>query len=160
MSLVHIHLMTNHIPVIGTVLGLVLLAVGIVWESNDLKKFTLYYFVALGALSLLVFFTGEPAEDAVEQLAGVSKAAIERHEDASIFALIGIEVIAALSFAGLLFKRTILFEKRWYPRGLFGLIVITTAVMAWVANLGGQIRHSEISSDQSAGVAGYGDDDR
>src|SRR5690242_40768 len=111
MSWVHIHLMLNHIPVLGTGLGLVILTVASFWKSKDLERFALYYFVSLGLLSLLVYFPGEPAEESLEQVAGISKAVIERHEDASVYALIGIELVAVLALAGLYPRRWALRER-------------------------------------------------
>jgi hypothetical protein len=82
--------MTNHIPVIGIVIGLAILVFALVWRSTDLKRFALIYFVALGLMTVVVYLTGEPAEEAIEHMAGISESAIEKHEDASLAGLIGI----------------------------------------------------------------------
>jgi hypothetical protein len=153
MSWVHIHLMTNHVPVIGAVIGLLLLAVAVFWRSEDLKKFSLYYFVGLALVTLLVFFTGEPAEEAIEHTAGISEALIERHEEASHFGLIAIELVALVSLTALLWPKLKLIQRDWFSRTMLALVMLAVATMAWVANLGGQIRHTEISSSQEAGQA-------
>ncbi len=157
MNWVHIHLMTNHAPVIGIIVGLVLWAVAMAWKSQDLKRFALYYFVALGAVSLLVFLTGEPAEEAVEHAAGISEAVIERHEEASVFGLIAIELLALASLAGILFGRRQLLSRQWYSVALTVLALFSAATMGWVANLGGKIRHTEIDQVQAAGETGESD---
>jgi hypothetical protein len=154
MSWVHVHLLTNHIPVIGVIIGLILLIVGMAWKSRDLERLMLYYFVVLGAISLLVFLTGEPAEKAIEHTVGVSEALIERHEEASVFGLITVEVVAAMSLIGIWLKRKNLIAQEWYMRVLLLLVVVASGTMGWVANLGGKIRHTEMNEKQSAEISG------
>lgn len=144
MNWVHIHLITNHIPVIGVIIGLIILTIGMLWKSQDLKRFSLYYFVALGAITLLVYFTGEPAEEAIEDLPGISKEIIETHEEASIYGLIFIEAIALFSLAGLASKTKII-ARSWYSKTLLLLVLLASISMARIAYLGGQIRHFEIN---------------
>jgi uncharacterized membrane protein len=145
MNWVHIHLMTNHLPVFGTIIGLIILWVALVWRSPDLKSFALYYFVALGLASLLVFFTGEPAEEAIEHMAGISESVIERHEEASVVGLIMLEGVALFCLLGVFWRGRSLLRRSWYFPALLALVVATTLAMGWVANLGGKIRHSEIA---------------
>ncbi|MCM2278924.1 MAG: hypothetical protein NDJ89_12685 [Oligoflexia bacterium] len=159
MNWVHIHLMTNHVPVIGIVIGVILLVVTLAWKSPDLRRFALYYFVALGAATLLVYLTGEPAEEAIEHAPGISEAVIERHEKASVYGLIAVELLAALSLAGLLAKRSALATRPVFTRALLGVALLAAVILGWVANLGGKIRHTELDAGiQSAGVLGDDED--
>ena len=85
-----------------------------------------------------------PAEETVEHLAGVSEAIIEQHEGAALTALIGATLLGAVSLGGLLaFRRSKTVAKTLVTVALFGSLVVS-GLMAWTANLGGQIRHSEI----------------
>jgi hypothetical protein len=136
-----------------------MLIVGMAWKSRDLQRFTLYYFVALGAITLLVFLTGEPAEEAIEHTAGVSEAMIERHEEASVFGLVAIEVVAAMSLIGIFLKRKTLIAQERYMRVLLLFVLVANGTMGWVANLGGQIRHTEMNEIQSAGISGEQDEE-
>jgi uncharacterized membrane protein len=149
MSMVHIHLMTNHFPVLGIIIGLFIVAYGIFKQSEDIKRLALYAFVGLGLITALVFITGEPAEEAVENIAGVSKSILERHEDASVFGLIAIEMIAAISLIALLLKNLRLPQKQWFMRTILILAFLTSGLMVWISNLGGQIRHTEIRRSSS-----------
>jgi uncharacterized membrane protein len=155
MDWAHLHLMTNHLPVVGMIIGLVIFAVSLAWKSADLRKFSLYYFVVLGAASLVVFLTGEPAEELIERTRSVSEAAIERHEEASVIGLLAIEAVAVLSFAGIFFRKAEVASRAWFTRSLLALSLIASGVIGWVANLGGQIEHGQ---SQAAGtVAGEED---
>lgn len=145
MNWVHIHLMTNHAPIIGVLVGLAILAFGVFRNSKDLKRFALGYFVVLGAVTVLVYLTGEPAEEAIEHAAGISENTIEAHEDASIYGLIAVLLLSLLSLAALIFRKKRLEDRPWFCRLLLGVALVASLIMAWVANLGGKIRHTEIN---------------
>jgi uncharacterized membrane protein len=143
MNWAHIHLMLNHIPVLGTVFGLALLAWGMFRRDVSLQRAALVTFVVTALAAIPVYLTGEPSEDVVERLAGTAKAAIETHEEAALTALIGIELLGAIGIAGLILSRmgragTALM------RGAFLVAIVAAGLMAWTANLGGRIRHSEL----------------
>lgn len=75
-------------------LGFALLGVAFLRRSNELGKFTLGTFAVLGAVSVIVFLTGEPAEKLVEKLPGFSEALTERHEEAALTATIVMASVA------------------------------------------------------------------
>lgn len=143
MNLVHLHLLLNHVPVIGTVLIAVLLAWALLRDSSELGKISLGLLGLLAAVAVVVYLTGEPAEELVEELPGISEPIMERHEEIALVATIVMGVVGALALGALA-----AFRRRPLPRGLTGLALIATlgtaAVMGYTANLGGQIRHSEI----------------
>ena len=143
MSSVHFHLLLNHFPVIGTLIAIALLAAAIVRRSNDIAKVSLGLLAALGAVSLLVFLTGEPAEEAVENLPGFSEAITERHEEFALAATIVLASVGAFALALLVFlrKREI---PRWVTVGVFMLSLVGGGMMGYTAMLGGEVRHTEV----------------
>lgn len=143
MSSVHFHLLLNHFPVIGTLIAIALLAVAIVRRSNDVAKVSFGLLAALGAISLLVFFTGEPAEEAVENLPGFSEAITERHEEFALAATIVLASIGAFALAVLAILRN-REVPRWITLGVFMLSLIGGGMMGYTAMLGGQVRHTEV----------------
>jgi len=118
MSWGHLHLLLNHVPVIGTLLGLLLLLVAFGRKNEELKKVTLGLFVLIALVTVPVYLTGEPAEEMVENIPGVSEAMIEQHENAALFSLIAVEVGGIIALAGLL-----LFGRK---KGLGNLLAIVT----------------------------------
>ncbi|MCI0619138.1 hypothetical protein L0244_39720, partial [bacterium] len=137
MDLVHVHLLLNHFPVIGMVIGLLLFIFGFLRKSNELKKVSLGTFVLLGMLAIPVYFSGEPAEKSVENLPGVSDSIIEQHEDAALIALTGVIILGIVSLVALLlFKHTPV--PVWLTALTLVIAFITTALMGYTANLGGQ----------------------
>lgn len=144
MSSVHLHLLLNHIPVLGAAFATLLLAFAMVKKSDELKKVSLGAFVIAALIAIPVYLTGEPAEKIVEKLPGVSEAAIGRHEDAALVALIILSVLGVVAIAGLVFFRRSRRIPLWYSSVVLLLSLVASGAMAWTANLGGQVRHSEI----------------
>ena len=143
MNWAHVHLILNHLPVLGTVFGFALLAWAVLRRNETLQRAALGTFVLTALAAIPVFLTGEPSEDLVQRLAGTAKQAIEAHEESAVVALIAIEALGAMALAAL-----VLFRKRGIPRPFAaGALVFALATVAWMAqtaNLGGRIRHAEL----------------
>lgn len=151
MNPAHIHLLLNHIPLIGSAMAILLLAVGLARKSAELKKASLWIFVIAAIVTIPVYFTGEPAEEITEHLPGVADSIIKQHERAALLSLIAIEALGIVSLAGLFAARRSADISKLFVAAALGVSVIAGGLMAWTANLGGQIRHTEIRSDAVAG---------
>ena len=152
MNLVHIHLLLTHVPVLGTVFGLLLLLAALAWRSDHLRRAAFVTFVACALVAAPTFLTGEAAEDAVEDLPGVTDAQIERHEDIAAVALALAVTMGVIGLAGLVTaaRAPRLSRASGYAAALLG--VATAGVMAVTANSGGGIRHSEIRAAAATAV--------
>jgi uncharacterized membrane protein len=148
----HIHLLLNHVPVLGTVFGGALLAYGVLRRNETLQRAALWTFVFTALAAIPVYLTGEPAEEAVEHLAGTADRAIEAHEEAALLAFIGSGVLGAIALVGL--------WKKVLIRTALPVMLVIVGLMAWTANLGGRIRHTVLRQGAvQAGDASIGDDD-
>ncbi len=148
MNPAHAHLILNHIPVLGAFSSLLFLIYALWKKDESFVKFTFQWLILVGLLTIPAFLTGEPAEEHIEHMAGVSEALIEAHEDAALYGLILTEAMAALSLLGIF-----LFNKK--PSHALKLIKVLLLValfnvtaMIRIANLGGEIRHPEIRKEQ------------
>ena len=149
MSLVHLHLMLNHVPLVGMVFVLLLLGVA-AWRRNEgMGRLGLVVMVGLAALTAVVFFSGEPAEEALERVVDVSEATIHPHEEAAEAALIATGIAGALAFLALAawWRRSL---PRWVLGAALATALVATGMLGWTANLGGQIRHTEIGNSRGA----------
>jgi hypothetical protein len=95
-------------------------------------------------LSLPTFFSGVGAQGAIQQLAGVSDALIDRHEGAAILALFFMEITGALALIGLWQSHKFSRPARWNVMAVLLVSLITVGLMARVGTTGGDIRHPEI----------------
>ena len=157
MNLAHLHLLLNHVPVIAFPICAVLLALALLRRNSDVAKVALGLLAAAGAITIVVYLTGEPAEELVESLAGVSESLIEAHEEAALVATIASGLVGAGALIALLALR-----GRVVPRRVTWVSLLVTLAAAgtlgWTANLGGQIRHTEIrASGADAPPRGRGD---
>ena len=157
MSLVHLHLLLNHVPVIGALFVLLVLIVALWRRNSEMGKLGLFLIVGTALVAGVVFLTGEPAEEAVENVAGIAESIVHQHEEAAEAALFGTGVAGVLALALLFWYR-----RRELPRVAAGVslsaMLAVSGLMAWTANLGGQIRHTEIqtAAASAAGEVGGG----
>jgi hypothetical protein len=146
MNAAHLHLAINHLPVIGLLFALGVLAVGRVLRSEATMRVGLWLLLASGVLAIPAYLSGEPAEEIVERLSGISKALIEKHEDAAAVSFALTLVVGGFAAFGLFLARS----GRPLPQLAFIIVAIGTVVaagsMAWTAKLGGEIHHPEIRS--------------
>jgi hypothetical protein len=144
----HLHLMINHLPVIGTLLATGLLAVAVLRANDTLRRTALALLVLGGFAAGAAQLSGEPAEEVVEDRATVNESAIESHEDAAKLATIGAAILAVGAVGTLL-----AFRGRGVPTAatavLFAGGLAVSGAMAWTANLGGRISHPEIAAASS-----------
>ncbi len=150
MNAAHIHLASVHLPVIAIpLLGIILFA-GWAGKNPTVSRTALIGILVVALLTIPVFLTGEPTEEVVEHMAGISEAQIEAHEDAATIAFVLVALSAAASLFALVAIR---FRHAWASGSILAALFVTmssSATLFWAANLGGKIRHSEISQGDSA----------
>jgi uncharacterized membrane protein len=156
-DLAHLHLLLNHFPTIGTVLGLGLLLLSFVRKNDHLKKVSLEVFFIIALATLPVFMSGVAAQAALKNAPDVSANAIATHENAALLAFVLMEITGAAAWLGLWQMRRIARPARGSTGTVLVLSIVTVAVMAWAANLGGDIRHPEILSGLYSTAAGATD---
>lgn len=162
MDSTHVHLILNHFPIIGTLIATGIMLYGYLTRSEQTQKAALITWVFMALLAIPVFLTGEPAEESVEGLAGVSEAIIEQHEEAAEIALWAMEALGLLSLVTLFWGANHEKNRKILSSGAFVLSLATFGLMAYTGYLGGQIRHTEIRSGAAAttqGEAGGEEDD-
>lgn len=141
MNFAHLHLLVNHVPVIIAITGIPVLALGLWLRNLTLTRTGLTLFVVAALAALAAYFTGEPAEEHLEGVAGLSETLIGRHEAAALAATIALGALGVLSLAALVFRRG---RSRVAASVLLVLSLAPAALIGVAANRGGQIRHPEI----------------
>ncbi len=140
----HLHLMINHFPVIGILFAILLFLYGQVTRSDEIKRVSLGAFVLIALITVPVYLTGEAAQKVVKNLPGVTEAYIGRHEEMAELSLVLIEALGIACCAGLIFFRRSATIPKWFIALVLVLSLVAAAVVGFTANLGGQIRHTEI----------------
>jgi uncharacterized membrane protein len=148
MNMVHFHLLLNHFPIIGTLIGVCLLGWGII-KKQDILRFTGALLIAVMALiTLPVNKSGEEAEETVEHIQGVSEVMLEEHEEAAETAMF------VMIVTGIVAVGSLVLDKRSHSKAslayitTFVLSLITCALMMQVGYYGGQIRRPDLHGAQ------------
>lgn len=140
----HIHLIVNHLPVFGTILGSIVLLQGLLQRNNQVQvaAYNLFILSAIGAI--ITYTSGHGAEEMIEKIPGVAENMIEAHEDFALFALIASSILGAASLAGLFINVMNLKFSRSFAVIAVILAAINCLILVYTGFLGGKIRHSEI----------------
>ena len=146
----HLHLLMNHVPTVGTVIALGLFLMSFVRRSEHLRHASLEVFFLIALASLPVYLTGLAAQAAITGTAGVSDAAIAAHHDRAMLAFAFVEIIGFVAWLALWQSRRLARPAGWITPAVLLLGVVTLALMADAASVGGEIRHPEIKIEETA----------
>ncbi|TBX66983.1 hypothetical protein EZL74_10000 [Flavobacterium silvisoli] len=162
MTEAHYHLVVNHFPIIGTILGLGILAAGIFSKNNVVKNVAYVIFIVAAVFAALSMTTGEGAEEVVEDMPGIGKQIIHEHEEIAEKLALVLYILGAVSLLGLYAN-----FKNHSKAKLISLIAFVIALAGvflaqQVGTSGGEIRHTEIRKDFkafSSGAESEGEED-
>jgi hypothetical protein len=169
MNLAHLHLLFNHFPTVGMIIGLGLFLLAIIGKSEHLTQASLVVFLGISLVTLPTFMTGSAAgimpagSDAAEQAIcvvsptpvnapckdpTVSRTLIEGHRDMAMLGLLVMEILGSVAWLGLWQFRRNGFVSNANIIAVLILAVMTLGIMAKAANMAGGIRHPEVMSDE------------
>ena len=144
MNNTYIHLLLNHFPIVGTLVGSGIFFWGIIKRQAQPQSIAAGILVVMALIAIPVYLTGEPAEETVENLPGVSETMMELHEEAANLAIWVMGITGLASLLALFFHR----QKNSYASKTylfaFLLSVLSFGAMVRTGYYGGRIRHSEI----------------
>ena len=144
LNFVHVHLLLNHVPTVGSIIALGLLMLAFAKRSDELTRASLAVFFAIALLALPTYMTGYTAEKAVKDKPGVSEDTIRRHQRAALLGLIVVEATGVVAWFGLWHNRRYGPGPSWHGPAVLVLSVATIGLMASAATIGGEISHPEI----------------
>ena len=152
MDLTHIHLLLNHFPTIGTIIGGGLFLLALITKSDDLKRASLVVLLGISLIAIPTYMSGNGAQAAIKSLPGVSKSLIETHEGAALAAIAFMEFTGAFAWLGLWQFRRLERIPGWNLAVILVLTLVSLGLMTRASNLGGEIRHAEIRAALEPGA--------
>lgn len=152
MSIPHVHIMLNHIPVIGVLFCSLLFIISVILKNIQFQRISMVLMLLVALSAIPVFLTGEPTEHVIEDIPTVSKQHIEEHEESAIASLIVMEILGGLSLLGLILSRKQNSLNGFVKNGVIIVSLAASLLFAYTAYLGGHIRHTEIRPDFQAPV--------
>ena len=144
MTSIWIHLLLNHLPVLGAAAALLALLTGLAWRRDAAVRAGCALLAGAAVACVPVYLSGRQAEDAGERLPGVVEESVEAHEEIAgaafaVTVLAGFAAGAALARA----RRAGAVPRRAALASLV-LGIMAMVLLARTAHLGGMIRHPEI----------------
>ena len=147
MNEAHFHLLVNHLPIVGILIGLLVLIMGFILKKPTVKITALGIFIFSALASFAAFYSGEGAEEIVEKIPGISETLINQHEEAAELFFAVILILGGVSLI------TMFLEIKKYAFAKIGFILVILGSLAAgilaknVGTTGGEIRHTEIRND-------------
>jgi uncharacterized membrane protein len=143
----HLHMVVNHFPIIGTILGLGVLIAGMVLKKISVKNTAYYLFVVAAVFAAFSIATGEGAEELVEDMPSVGKQIIHEHEEmAENFAVV-MYVLGFCSLLGIYFDYKNHVKAKLVAAVTLIIAIVSVIFGSLVGNSGGEIRHTEIRTN-------------
>ncbi|WP_142784030.1 hypothetical protein [Changchengzhania lutea] len=143
----HFHLVVNHLPIVGVLIGFLVLLVGYIIKKPQIKNTALGIFIFSAFTAAAAFLTGEGAEEIVENLPGISETLIHKHEEYAELFLTIMLILAGVSLT------TLFLEYKKLPFSKYGFVAVlllsitSIGISKYVGTSGGEITHIEIRSD-------------
>jgi len=146
MNPANVHLLLNHLPVIGFGIGLALFAVSLVSKQLDLHRAGFVILFLAATLTIVTYVSGNDAREVLKKTPGISDPLMEAHESAALVAFVFMEITGFFSWIGLwIWGRPSRFA-RWNVGIVLVFATLTVGLMSRAANFGGAIRHPEIEA--------------
>ncbi len=156
-----IHMLVNHLPVIGFLGVILALLVAIKVKSIEIKRFVLLATALVGMSALASYWTGEPAEKVAEHLPGVTEGLIDTHEELAEKATVLSVITAAMAAIAFFLQRKKPETLKVSLPIVLLFSIISASIMGAAAHEGGKIRHPEINPNAgSIGMSPEASEDR
>lgn len=149
MNEAHFHLIVNHLPIVGLLIGLLVLVTGFILKKSEIKVTALGIFIFSALASVAAFYSGEGAEEIVEKVPGISETLINQHEESAELFFTAILILGVFSLITLILE---IKKSKFSNYGfvLVFLVTLASGVLAKnVGTSGGEIRHTEIRNDSN-----------
>ncbi|WP_437567714.1 hypothetical protein [Sorangium sp. So ce542] len=151
MNAAHVHLVVNHLPIVGAAIAAVLLFLALFHRAErGALRAAVLVLVLSAAGAAAAYVSGEPAAEEVERWPGTSGQALETHEERAgvATALAGLTALAGVA-------ALLLVERRRTAPGVPVAVtlagaILTSGAMAWTGAAGGEIRHPEVRAGGAA----------
>jgi hypothetical protein len=146
----YIHVVLNHLPIYGTILAALALAISLILRSRAAQITALILTLIAGASAYPVFVTGQRAYKTIRNQSDDAGADwLDEHMDRAE------KTIGAFYFLAALGAATLLLPIKW-PKSAFPLAVLTlvaailcSGIAVYIAQPGGRVRHPEFRPSET-----------
>ena len=133
--------------------SIVIFLAGLFMNNSSIKNVALTGFIVAALFAIPVYLTGEPAEESVEDLTGVTETNIHEHEEAAEISIWLIELSGVIALAALILKNVKFFSTPAFALIMTLMSIVSGLSISYTGYLGGFIRHTEVSSTASQQIS-------
>jgi hypothetical protein len=139
----HVHLLLNHIPVIGMLIAVGLFLMSFFGKNNeDLRRTSYILFATIALFTIPTFMTGFASQSMVKG-PGVD-ALVQRHLSSALLSVWFMLFTGALAIIGLWQAQTTKHLARWNIIAVLIFSLLSVVLISRTSNTGGDIRHPEL----------------
>jgi hypothetical protein len=139
----------------GSFFGLMVLAAGMAINNTIVKRTGFVLLILTAVLTLPAFFTGEGAEEIVENLPGMTHEIIHEHEEMAELSLWLAELMGIFAAITLLLDFKQHKSTKLMTVATLAINLICIGTMVRTGNSGGEIRRPEIRSEAGTSLNGH-----
>jgi len=152
MNLAHLHIVLNHVPSLGSIAGLVLLAFGIYKKDEVIKQGACFVLVFITMAVLPTYISGAEAQRMIAKSPSYAGGLVQLHQNAAMITLLFMTAAGMFAWFGLWEYRRV--GKVGSRTTTFTLMTTTSAAASILltANIGGGINHPEIRDAADAAL--------
>jgi hypothetical protein len=146
----YIHVLLNHLPIYGTILGALALTISLLLRSRAAQMTALVLTLIAGASAYPVLVSGQRAYKVIRGMADDAGAdALDEHMDRAEKTINAFYFLASLAIAGLF--APIKWPKSGVPLTVLTLVVaiLCSGIAVYIAQPGGRIRHPEFRPSET-----------
>jgi uncharacterized membrane protein len=152
MNPAHIHLLLNHLPVIGFGIGLAIYVVALVSKQPDLQRAGFVILFLAAAFTIVTYVSGNDAREILKKTPGFSDPLMEAHESAALVAFVFMEIAGFFSWIGLWIWGKPSRFARWNVGIVLIFAILAFGLMSRAAYMGGAIRHPETEAASAIAI--------
>ncbi len=147
LNMVHLHLILNHIPVLGAIFVTALFIIALVFRNVFLQKVSLWFLVMVALSTAVVYFTGDHSVALVENLPTYSSTILDAHRKAAQLGLAAMFVTGMIALGGALLYSNKPRLPRLLSTSVLIILLLNSVLFTYIAYLGGQVNNPTIRSN-------------
>jgi uncharacterized membrane protein len=154
----HLHMVVNHFPIIGIILGLGVLIIGFFLKNNSIINTAYGLLIVSAIFAAISMTTGDGAEEMVEDFPSIGKKIIHEHEEMAEKLALVLYVLGFSSITGLYLN-----IKKHSKSYLISVLAIAIGILGVylaqkTGTTGGEIRHTEIRTKSNTSDVNISDE--
>lgn len=146
----HFHLLINHLPIFGLVIGIIWLLIALIMRSRPVVNAALITLFVVGLMTIPAYLSGEGAEHGLASDCGISEEMLEEHEALGFLSLLVTLVTGFIAAVSWILNRKYNNKLNFLNWVVLVFAMLCFPIIAITNSHGGQIRRPELRQGNHA----------